>query len=186
MEQIFNEEYFKKIDELVWLELPQDFGKIRIVTADDRNIRVYPKSDPKHGPLNSGYNREHFTYISAKDAVELVKSGKFDRIKYYTGEAGDKKSGTIAMWLLWDALGISYIKMAFNLACVYWGTKEPLSYTGTSEEQRKNYRMANMYLGFEEYDNDFANTVYPSLKGKRDLYGFFLESKNEIEACSRF
>ena len=151
MEFIFDEEkYFKKIDSLCTIALPEKYGTIHIASKYDNWLTVFPKD--KVFPS--------FTkFVSPKEAIMLLEKEGYE-LRYSTG-FGTKET-IVAVWMLLDAVGKPYLKHWTDLVRVYAGIKEPLIYDGPNIDlPHKNrmvnqvwcYQMANAILGLENHDD---------------------------------
>ena len=160
MKQIFDEEYFKKLDELVEFRIEKDWDKIHLVSnnPNDKYIIIHKKRKiPSDKP--DSYGR---ISIPSKLVVELVKSERYN-IKYPIAQ--DCLKFVTALWGIKDAVGKPYIKHWLQLIAFYkdQNLKSPLKYTGDGNFRNTfykepdtrdwHYKMANALLGLEEHND---------------------------------
>ena len=153
MEFIFDEEkYFKKIDNLCTIALPEKYGTIHIATEEDKWLIIIPKNQVE-------IFKEYKKHISPKKAIELAEQGLY-QFQFVTG-IGTRET-IQAVWMMKDAIGKPYLKHWTELVNVFQDATEPLIYEGQNIDlpykckmvnQVWCYEMANAILGLENHND---------------------------------
>lgn len=150
-----NEETIKLIDSLVWIQYPRYYKEIHVIHADSEDFRIVPKYQKVIGPNGVHSTNLGYKYAeSVKEVFDILRNDNHYGIRWYTGPCDDVRDIKVK-WMVLDALGLPYIKLGGDILAVNWGTKEKLIYKGNDEKQEKEYKYANIILGFEEPDEEF-------------------------------